>query len=95
MGLFQPSARERTNSSQRRKRKGNERIFEVPQTYVGITSYFYSVWTPYTEPRHRSDPKLQELDAKAESGQDVSAEIAAREKLLMPLFSQVRSELKT
>jgi len=41
---------------------------------------------------HRSDPKLQELDAKAESGQDVSAEIAAREKLLMPLFSQVAVE---
>ena len=38
---------------------------------------------------HRSDPVLQSLDAKAESGQDVAAEIAAREKLLLPLFSQV------
>merc|ERR1719199_473576 len=41
---------------------------------------------------HRSDPTLQSLDAKAESGQDVAAEIAAREKLLKPLFSQVAVE---
>jgi acetyl-CoA carboxylase/biotin carboxylase 1 len=41
---------------------------------------------------HRSDPVLQSLDAKAESGQDVAAEIAAREKLLLPLFSQVAVE---
>ena len=42
-----------------------------------------------TDMMHRSDPVLQSLDAKAESGQDVAAEIAAREKLLKPLFSQV------
>merc|ERR1719171_3416898 len=41
---------------------------------------------------HRQDPTLQALDAKAESGQDVAAEIAAREKLLKPLFSQVAVE---
>jgi acetyl-CoA carboxylase/biotin carboxylase 1 len=35
---------------------------------------------------------LQSLDAKAESGQDVAAEIAAREKPLLPLFSQVAVE---
>merc|ERR1719498_425033 len=41
---------------------------------------------------HRSDPILIALDAKAKIGQDVSAEIAAREKLLLPLFSQVAVE---
>merc|ERR1719331_446892 len=41
---------------------------------------------------HRSDPVLQSLDAKKESGVDVAAEIAAREKLLLPLFSQVAVE---
>ena len=71
------------------------KCYSEKKTYFGIFEYCYSVWIPYIEPRHRSDPKLQELDAKAESGQDVSAEIAAREKLLLPLFSQVRSELKT
>merc|ERR1719426_547908 len=38
---------------------------------------------------HRNDSTLIALDAKAKVGQDVSAEMQAREKLLLPLYTQV------
>jgi acetyl-CoA carboxylase/biotin carboxylase 1 len=41
------------------------------------------------EMMHRNDSTLIALDAKAKVGQDVSAEMQAREKLLLPLYTQV------
>jgi acetyl-CoA carboxylase/biotin carboxylase 1 len=41
------------------------------------------------EMMHRNDSVLIALDAKAKIGTDVAAEVAAREKLLLPLYTQV------
>jgi acetyl-CoA carboxylase/biotin carboxylase 1 len=41
------------------------------------------------EMMHRNDSILIALDAKAKIGQDVSSEVSAREKLLLPLYTQV------
>jgi len=41
------------------------------------------------EMMHRNDSILIALDSKAKIGQDVSGEVAAREKLLLPLYTQV------
>jgi acetyl-CoA carboxylase/biotin carboxylase 1 len=38
---------------------------------------------------HRNDSVLIALDAKAKVGTDVAAEVTAREKLLLPLYTQV------
>merc|ERR1711939_821351 len=41
------------------------------------------------EMMHRNDSVLIALEAKAKNGQDVSKEVTAREKLLLPLYTQV------
>uniref|UniRef100_A0A7S4GNE6 Acetyl-CoA carboxylase n=1 Tax=Oxyrrhis marina TaxID=2969 RepID=A0A7S4GNE6_OXYMA len=41
------------------------------------------------EMMHRTDEKLQSLDARKSAGEGVDAEIQAREKLLLPLYRQV------
>merc|ERR1719405_158882 len=41
------------------------------------------------EMMHRNDSILIALDAKAKTGQDVAKEVTAREKLLLPLYTQV------
>merc|ERR1719293_47767 len=41
------------------------------------------------EMMHRLDDKLKSLDAEKKAGKDVSKDIAAREKLLLPMYKQV------
>jgi len=41
------------------------------------------------EMMHRLDDKLKSLDAEKKAGRDVSKDIAAREKLLLPMYKQV------
>merc|ERR1719311_1353024 len=38
---------------------------------------------------HRNDSVLIQLDSKGKNGQDVAKEVTAREKLLLPLYTQV------